>query len=108
MEGLVLGGITTEQVFLVVVAGLLAWVTGGRTLMGLIALSKERGRRHDVTALFREAATEMAAQFPEQELEELTYLLDALQQRLSKSSYDALLHLLRARIDERLKPGRTA
>lgn len=91
-----------EQVFVIAVVALIVGVTGGRLLMALIALGQENRQRQDVMALLDRAAVVMAAQRPEEEVEQLAYLLDALQRRTDRASHQALLHLLQARIADQL------
>ncbi|MBN1248410.1 MAG: hypothetical protein JXC32_12180 [Anaerolineae bacterium] len=101
-----MGSVTVEHVFLAVIVALLVWITGGRIVMGLMALTRESERRYDVPALFGQAARAMAKQLPEQEVEELAGLLDDLQKQTTPTTYEALLLTLQARINDRLATSR--
>jgi len=97
---------TWESVCAVAVFAVLAWIIGWRLILALRVITQGNDTRHDVTALFSRAASEMATQAPGQEAEEVAYLLDALGHRMDRDTYRQVLEAVQGDIAARLQAVR--
>jgi len=95
-----------ESIVIAAIGLFLVWCVGVRIALVLGQIRAVGDPERDVTALLKRAAVEMSNQSPEQEATEVTYLLDAIGQRIEPETYRRMLEQVQMGIAAHLTAAR--